>query len=171
MRTNHAPSTARAYPSASEVKKVARFAFRSMRGSSADPHGNTLQDLEQELHLKACEVLAADGTRPAAFVYASLWNHARNFRRAATVQSRRLVDCAGQIETFADGQQSQQSHRLEDCYCLRRLDAGLSPEHKDVIQRALSSNWRQASADLGVTRQSWYNRLAAARAAASALIG
>jgi hypothetical protein len=109
-------------------------------------------DVEQEIHLKICEVLYEDRTRPLKYVYTAMWNHARNIRRA----SRRTDTFSHQapvVEDFEaddfDGAGTPRAacvaiapfdlgNRLEDRSCLRRLDARLSLRHKDTLKHVVA---------------------------------
>lgn len=164
MKKRKAPVVASLYPSACEVKKVARFAFQSRSSSSADARGLTLEDVEQEIHLKICEVLYADRGRPLKVVYTAMWNRARNIRRDGRRSAQHLSD---QPVEDLDLLAPDETERLENRSCLRRLDARLSTVHKDTLQRSVAATTGETIAELGLSYEGWRKRLITARRAAA----
>ena len=150
------------YPSAREVRKVATMVFRGFMGSSRDARGLGLADVEQELHLKACEVLARDRDAPADYVWASIWNRARSLRRKARTPTVAKNVSRCELDWAIGGSSSLHAEinwaRLESRDCLARLDAALSPTGRDTLRRVAYKTSAENQQELGLTHEGWRKR-------------
>lgn len=164
MATKRTPARCSVYPSVDQVRKIANSLHRGY-----DPEGKSRDDYEQELHLKACELLFQNRDRPLKFVYRCLWNHGRNMRRHARMVSRKKVELADDADLEWMATYSIEKD-LEDRACLRVLDKALSPAHMATLTYGSEHTRKEAMAHFGLSHEGWRRRLNRARAEARAAL-
>ena len=148
------------YPSDLKVRQIARSMFRRGAPGTVDARGLDVEDFEQELHLKACELLFQNRNVDLRYVYKSLWNRGRNLRRDS-----QLVDGRRDYKDVPEVEYELEEH-LENRSCLRVLEAALSPTHMSTLVFASMHKSGEAREAFGLSYQGWHNRLNRAREAA-----
>ena len=124
-----------------------------------DRRGATLEDYEQELHLKVLELKKHNRVVNESYLYKSLWNRAWDLRASAFRLDKHHVDG----EPPEDGYEIESL--LEDRSCVRLLEAALSDKHMAILIAAAMQHTCTADSQrlFGISPQGWHKRLGRAR--------
>lgn len=158
-------------PSTEEVRKVAAFAFRQHHGSSRDARGLEFSDMVQEIWLAALEVVNRHPQASADYVYASLWNRARNIRSRARTCARFSAD---EVPEDVLGRRASPEPGAEEVVSRRQVVgqvlSGLADVDRQTLGLLAFADRPRALAETGLSSTGWWKRCQRARERAREII-
>ena len=140
------------------VQKIRQMATSYARGADVD-------DLAQDLHVKALELRSTHPDAPPLYLLKCLWNHARRWRGAEAKASQNVV-------YWEDFDLTAHPDDLLKCLerrsCLRRLEGALSRTQIQILE-LWAGDMREVQIldTLKVSKRTWQKRVRNAKQAAA----
>lgn len=149
----------------SAAAAVAPFAPKIRQMASSYARGVDVDDLEQDLHVKALELQVDHPDKPQLYVLKSLWNHAKRWR---TTNAKRHENITFWEDFELTPDDADAIEDLERRSCVQRLERALCESHIQTLKLWTDSDMKEIHIlkTLEVSKRTWQKRVHKARAAA-----